>query len=189
MKITIELDSAEAKDFLVIKEISKAIGAVRDEKDEEPVETPVEDKPKAKRAPRKTKEEVEPAPEVKAEEPVEQKVEAPAEDLTPKTLVEPEVPEASATEAKAEEVEVITPEKWREIFANKRKELDIMPGSEYENFSPMFNDLVHKISETYGHRVPSKLTEEALTRFVHNDFVYIAWNADHTGFELSKAPF
>lgn len=167
---------------------------------EEHIEPKVEEKPKRTRKPRAKKEEVietpivdEPQEPVEVEAPTASEVEkaAQVEDSAPVAVEADTTEEPSIADIVPPKVNKCSTEQWRKILRDKLVELRIVndkdePG---DNFSrrPILNDFIHKISEDYGDRIPSRLTPERLYDFVQQ-FSRIEWNAETKEFELS-APF
>lgn len=165
-------------------------------------EEPVEEKPKPKRSRKKKEEEPSQEPEAAAKEPdpveppTQEEVNAAMEKENDDTSAEvPETP-VVAVVGPAKLVNSMTQEEWRKHLVAKQIEVGLVArdGSgelvegERASYKPRFNDFVHRISEDYGNRIPSKLHPEALYSFVEQ-FDRIVWNDSTKGFEIGSCPF
>lgn len=177
-----------------------SVAPVEEIKEEEPEEesTPVMSEPveKPKRK-RRTKAEMEAARAEEEQQPVEE------EQQPVEVAVEPVVEDTPAEEVKEEPVQtesdpdkaliikvlssdVCSVEEFRKIYKWKMESLGVAAGQQDEDKAKFFTDFVHKLSEDYGNRLPSKLTDEARRGFIEQ-FVTIERNGE--SFEISKCPY
>lgn len=186
MEITIKFNTENDHDMSIVNRISdilSAEGNCEAAKSESEEKSEDVKKPRAKRKP-------------KAEAPAEA---APVEDPAITTPID--IPEETAEEPVEQmpfdaEVEEPKPEpekagctlqEWRVEMENKKKELGVDDAGENAAMRSLFNDFVHRLSETYGNRVPSKLTDEKRGEFL-KEFKSIVWTKEE-GFHTTYVPY
>lgn len=192
MEITIKINTENANDMLVANRVIALIsGEYKTEPSGKEADTVPEkpaSKPRARKAAEKKADPVVETPNEAAP------AEAPAGDMPFDKETEPaeqptEQPANQSDEKPAEKQgpKVCTLQEWRDAYDKKRDELRVNDGQENVGLRAMFNDFVHRLSESYGDRLPSKLTDEKRGEFM-KEFLSIVYSKAE-GFHTTYVPF